>query len=392
MYDVIVVGAGPVGSQVAYRLAGMGHEVVVLERKARLGEGICCTGIVGQECITSFGIDDSVILREANSARVFSPSGKLLHLQRAGTQAVILERGAFDRAMAERARNGGVEYRLGTPVSDIEVLGDRVRVAVASPENKSGLEAKAVVIAAGFANGLTQRLGLGTFSDAVFGAQMEVPADEVEEVEVYFGKELAPGFFAWLVPTVLRRARVGLLARQRPDYYLRQFISRLVAQKKIRSEGSEPDYGGIPLRPLKKTFTERLLVVGEAAGQVKPTSGGGIYYGLLCADIAADVLHRALERDLFSEKILSLYERRWRKRLGRELELGYWARKIFERLSDSQIDRIFDIIKARRLDQTLLEMKDLSFDWHGNVVLALLRQRAISSVARVLKRPLPWVG
>ena len=389
MYDVIVVGAGPVGSQVAYRLAGMGHEVVVLERKARLGEGICCTGIVGQECITAFGIDAGVILREVSSARVFSPSGKLLHLQRAGTQAGILDRGAFDRAMAERARDGGVEYRLGSPVSDIEVLGDRVRVTVASPENSFGLEAKTVVIAAGFANGLTQRLGLGTFSDAVSGAQMEVTADGVDEVEVYFGKDLAPGFFAWLVPVAPRRARVGLLSRQRPDHYLRQFIARLVAQKRILPESSEPDYGGIPLRPLKRTCADRLLVVGEAAGQVKPTSGGGIYYGLLCADIAADVLHRALERDLFSENSLSLYERRWRKKLGRELELGYWARKIFERLSDSQIDRIFDIMKTRRLDQTLLEMKDLSFDWHGKVILTLLRRRAISSVARVLKRPLP---
>ncbi len=389
MYDVIVVGAGPVGSQVAYRLAGMGHEVVVLERKARLGEGICCTGIVGQECITSFGIDAGVILREVSSARVFSPSGELLHLQRAGTQAGILDRGAFDRAMAERARDGGVEYRLSSPVSDIEVLGDRVRVTVASPENSFGLEAKTVVIAAGFANGLTQRLGLGTFSDAVSGAQMEVTADGVDEVEVYFGKDLAPGFFAWLVPVAPRRARVGLLSRQRPDYYLRQFIAQLVAQKRILPEDSEPDYGGIPLRPLKRTCADRLLVVGDAAGQVKPTSGGGIYYGLLCADIAADVLHRALERDLFSENSLSLYERRWRKKLGRELELGYWARKIFERLSDSQIDRIFDIMKTRRLDQTLLEMKDLSFDWHGKVILTLLRRRAISSVARVLKRPLP---
>ena len=84
------------------------------------------------------------------------------------------------------------------------------------------------------------------------------------------------------------------------------------------------------------------MVVGDAAGQVKPTSGGGIYYGLLCADIAADTLHRALQEGDFSAGMLSRYERKWKKRLGRELKIGYWARRMFERLSDGQIDRIFD--------------------------------------------------
>lgn len=392
MYDVIVVGAGPVGSQVAYRLAGMGYEVVVLERKERLGERVCCTGIVGRECITSLGIGDGAVLKEASSARLFSPLKKLLRLQRPETQAFVLERGAFDRTMAERARSVGAEYRLGSPVSDVEVQADRVRVTVASPENNFGLEAKALVIATGFAHQLTQRLGLGTFADAVVGVQVELETSGVDEVEVYFGREIAPGFFAWLVPTLAGRARVGLLARHHQGHYLRQFISQMVSQGRVLSGDIKPDYGSIPLRPLKRTFADRLLVVGEAAGQVKPTSGGGIYYGLLGADIAADVLQQALERNLFSEAALSQYERRWRKRLGLELELGYWARKAFERLSDSQIERIFDIIITCRLERDLLAMKELSFDWHGRVILALLRQRAISSVARVSRRPPPRVN
>jgi len=82
LYDVAVIGGGPVGSQAAYKLASMGYGVVVVEQKERLGEPVCCTGIIGQECVSSFAIDESVILRRANSARIFSPSGKRLSLWR----------------------------------------------------------------------------------------------------------------------------------------------------------------------------------------------------------------------------------------------------------------------------------------------------------------------
>ena len=79
MYDVVVAGGGPIGSHVAYKLAGMGHKVAVLEKKGRVGEDVCCTGIIGQECVSSFEIKDA-ILRRVNSAKLFSPSGGLLRL------------------------------------------------------------------------------------------------------------------------------------------------------------------------------------------------------------------------------------------------------------------------------------------------------------------------
>jgi flavin-dependent dehydrogenase len=342
--------------------------------------------------MSAFGIDSGLVLREVKSARLLSPSGKLLRVERPETQASILARGDFDRAMAARAGSCGAEYRLGSPVGDIEVLKDRVRVSLSLPAREPALEAKAVVIAVGYVNRLTKRLGLGTFADAVIGAQAEVAVDGVDEVEVYFGKEIAPGFFAWLVPSDPGKARVGLLTRRRTGHYFKQFVAYLAAQGKIVSGEVKPDFGGIPLKPLEKTFASRLLVVGEAAGQVKPTSGGGIYYGLLGADIAADVLHQAIEINRFSEKVLARYDRLWRRRLGREIALGYWARRVFERLSDGQVDRIFDIIKTNGLERALMDMKELSFDWHGKIIMTLLRQRALTGVSRLLKRPLPGAG
>ena len=387
MYDVIVIGGGPVGSCVAYKLAGMGHKVMVLERKRRIGESVCCTGIIGHECVSSFTIDDNVILRPVNSAKLFSPSGNFLRLWREEPQACVLDRVAFDIAMANRAQGNGAEYLLDSQASRIEVEDDRVTIETFPQKARLNLEARAVVIATGFGSKLAERLGLGNFGDFVIGGQAEVATTDVDEVEVYFGREVAPGFFGWLVPTSPLTARVGLLSRHNPELYLRKLLASLVAQGKIVSTETKLSYGGIPLKPLGRTYGEGLIVVGDAAGQVKPTSGGGIYYGLLCADIAADTLHQALQRDDLSAKSLAKYEREWRRKLGRELKIGYWARKLFERLSDNQIDRIFNIIKTNGIDEALLKAKELSFDWHSQAILMLLGRTVVSKALGVIRLP-----
>jgi len=391
LYDVAVIGGGPAGSQVAYRLAGMGYGVVVLERKERLEEPVCCTGIISQECVSSFAVEESVIFRRANSARVFSPSGKLLSLWRQEPQACVVDRAAFNVALASRAQGEGAEYVLNSPVRSIEVGNDRIE-AVCRGEGLKLFEARVVVVATGFGSKLVGGLGLGKISDFVMGAQAEVETMGVDAVEVYFGQELAPDFFAWLVPTSPQRALVGLLSRRNPGLYLRRLMSSLLAQGKIASAEAELSYGKIPLKPLARSYGDRVIVVGTAAGQVKPTTGGGIYYGLLCADIAANNLRQALASDALSAKNLANYERAWKRKLGRELKVGYWARKFYELLSDRQIDGIFDIIKSNGIDEALLKADDLSFDWHGGVVLRLIGHRALSKVFEAMKLPFPLGG
>ena len=169
-------------------------------------------------------------------------------------------------------------------------------------------------------------------------------------------------------------------------------MSSLQAQGKVVSAEVELSYGGIPLKPLARTFSDRLLVVGDAAGQVKPTTGGGIYFGLLCADIVADTLHRALASDDLSARGLASYERGWRRKLGRELKVEYYARMFYERLNDRQIDRLFSIIKSNGIDEALLKAGDLSFDWHGEALLRVLRHRAISKAVELMKIPFSWAG
>ncbi len=385
MYDVIVIGGGPAGSRTAYMLARQGWNAVVLEKRSGVGEKLSCTGIVGQECVRIFDIDDSVILRKVKSARLFSPSGKILYIKRKEYQASILDRAAFDIAMARRAQNAGAQYLFDSTVHDMRMT--REGVEVYCRKRGGNLMARAVVIASGYGTRLTEVMRLGKTDDFVAGAQIEVPAKEADEVEVYFGRETAPGFFGWLVPTADGKARVGLLARKAPDEYLKKLLDLLASQGKIVPGEGKPGYDAIPLKALRRTYGDRVLAVGDAAGQVKPTTGGGIYYGMLCADIAADTLNKALHRDDLSAKNLSQYDREWRRKLGHELMVGYRARKLFERLSDQQIDRLFDVIEKNHIDAALLEATEVSFDWHSRAIMQLLRRAVVARVLGSIRFP-----
>ena len=134
-------------------------------------------------------------------------------------------------------------------------------------------------------------------------------------------------------------------------------------------------------------FKTVALLGGIGQAVVKPTSGGGIYYGLLSADIAVETLTRALEDGDLSAKRLARYQREWKKLLGRELKVGYWARKLFERLSDRQIDRVFEIVKAGGINETLLKAEDLTFDWHSRTILTLLKYQMVAKAMNIVRLP-----
>ncbi|MDO8578352.1 MAG: NAD(P)/FAD-dependent oxidoreductase [Dehalococcoidales bacterium] len=384
MYDIAVIGAGPVGSRMAFQLAGLGYRVVVVDKKADIGGPVCCTGIIGRECADSLSLHNNIVFRQTNAARLFSPSGKEVRVWRPEPQATILDRPAFNAAMAARAQKQGAEYRLNTPVSNIAVAEGGASLKLASREK---IEARTVVVAAGFAAKLTGMPDSVKGSDFITGAQAEVETVGVDEVEVYFGDDVAPGFFAWLSPTSPNKALVGLLSRRRPGYYLKKLLARLRSEGRIVSSDVEMTHGGIPLQPPERTFDERMVVVGTAAGQVKPTTGGGIYYGLLCADIAAKHLSRGLKSGDLSAASLSRYQRDWQKLLGKELRIGYWARKLYERLNDRQLDYVFDIITSTGIDKAIMEAEDLSFDWHSKVVMRLLGDKALARALMVVKIP-----
>jgi geranylgeranyl reductase family protein len=387
LHDAVIAGGGPIGSHIAFKLAEADYDVLVLEKREAIGGRVCCAGILGQECINSFNIDSSVILRQANSAKIFSPSGRLIHLWRQQSQASIVDRAAFDLFMADRAIAAGAEYIFNCSAKDIEVKTDRVIIRATADGIKLEYEARALVIATGFGSKLVEKAGLGKPGDFVVGAQAEVEIKAIEELEVYIGQGIAPGFFAWLLPTGSQKALAGLLSRSNPKGYLKKLLSRLKADGKITDDNVEIDCRGINIKPLNKTYSRRLIVAGDAAGQVKPTTGGGIYFGLLAADAAVASLKQALQKDNLSAGSLADYQRQWRKQLAKELRICYWARKLFERLSDKKIDRIFDITIDRGIDRGLLEADDLSFDWHSRAISRVLRKKALTSALAAMKMP-----
>jgi digeranylgeranylglycerophospholipid reductase len=387
MLDVIVVGAGPAGSYTARKLAEKGYQVQVLEMKPGAGHKKSCTGIVGQEFVNTYEIPESVILRHVNSAKVFSPSGNTLHLYRPEPQACILDRPAFDVWMAEKAQKAGAAYEFNTRVTDILIGKDRADVQISRDDKPNSLSAKTVVLACGYNPGLSERAGLGGFKDYAAGAQAEVEAPDLKEVEVYFGN-VAPGFFAWLVPTKAGMAKAGLLARKDPGRYLKTWLESLQKSGKITSHDVDISYGAIPLKPPKRTYANRLLAVGDAAGHTKPTSGGGIYYGLIGAKLAIGTLDEALKDGNLSAGRLAGYQKAWRRKLGREIKTGYWARRLYERLSNEQIDFIFKVMKTSGIDEALLKAEDLSFDWHSRTIKSLIKYQAVAGALKILR--LPW--
>jgi len=207
--------------------------------------------------------------------------------------------------------------------------------------------ARAVVLACGASYGMQRRFGLGMPSVSLNSAQLEVPARRGGDVEVYFGSEWAPGGFAWTVPVTRRTGefvRVGLMCEGDATFFFRQFVSRVAASWGIPTElVGEPRRRLLPLSTLSRTFASRLLVVGDAAGLVKPTTGGGIYYSLVSATLAAEALIPALRSNRLDADGLAVYQQRWRQRLGAEFQTQLALRMLAQRMSDAEIDSLFDL-------------------------------------------------
>ena len=373
MYNTIIIGAGPVGSYLAIKLALLGRKVIVLEKKPVAGHSICCTGIISKECYDLLSLDGNIATRRANSAKFFTPSGRCIRLWRSDEVAYITDRAALDYELASKAQKMGVTYHFSTQVPGLEFATNRLLVKANSHEGEKVFEAETAIITTGYGSDLPRNLGLGKINDFNMGAQTEVTTNSVNEVEIYFDQKLSPGGFAWLVPTGDDKGLAGLITRQQPEQHLAQLISRLQTQGKISTVVPPNRYAAIPLRPLPRTYTARILVVGEAAGQVKPITSGGIYYGLICADIAANVLHQALNSGDLSAARLSTYQKQWQAKLGRELIIGYWTQRLWAKLPNSLIEYLFNIAQKRHIPELVATSKNFSFDWHSQLLLQIAR-------------------
>ena len=382
LYDVIVVGAGPAGSYAAYKLTSLGYKVAVLERKTAPGTDVCCTGIISTQCFHSFGLSSDVILTKINSITFFSPSGKRLRLQTDSTQAYVVDRSLFDKEIASKAQSQGACYFFDSFVSDVLLEKDRVKVEALCPSFKKTFASRAIILANGFRPRLPQKLGLGRIKEFLVGAQTEIEIKGLHEPEIYLTQETAPGSFAWIVPISENKARVGFLSHSHAKAYLQKFLFSTFCQNRIASGFTEIKQKAIPMTTLPRSYGDRVLVIGDAAGQVKPTTGGGIYFGHLGAEIATEVLDKALHDDDLAARRLSIYQRRWKREMGQELSKGRWIRRLLTKLGSNQVEEIFETLDSSGVVQALLRADNFSFDWHTGALLAGLKYALPSFLRR----------
>ena len=383
MYDVIVAGAGPGGNVASLRLSQMGHRVAVLDWRESLGDKLC-TGIVGRECVQRYPPDEADVWVEARSATVVAPSGKRHRIVKEEPQAYVVNRVAYVTSMARRASEAGADYILGEKVVDIQRSGTGVSVRTRSGVAGRRYDASLLIIASGFGSPLVGRVGLGNGASPEYmvGCQAEVEIDGMGDTEVYLGDAVAPGSFGWLVPFSESRALVGLLSRRKLNGHMDSLLSSLRRAGRVRSVVKEPRRWGIPIKPLAKTYGDRVLVVGDAAGFVKPTTGGGIYYALLSGEAAAEAAHGAIAAGDYSARRMKLFEDSWQDTFGRELRIGYYARRMYEALGDSQIERLLNGFTAAHVRRELISSREFSFDWHSGLILKAMGHRELGKVVR----------
>lgn len=376
---MLVVGAGPAGSTAAARLARAGHTVRVVEEHPRVGHPVQCAGLVSQRVLDIAGTD-TMVRTPVRGASVFGPSLESITFKAPSPRAFVIDRAGLDVFLADAAARAGAEIETSAQFSSLDgESDDRLTVRLRGPDGSAEeVRPRLVIGADGVASSVARAFRLRRPIEVLPAFEAEFPESpgDPDSVEVYLGRTFAPGLFGWWIPDGSGGARVGLAANADGtsarayfehllEYLARRFGKRLANPTAYL-------VSGIPIGMVPRTHARRALLVGDAAAQVKPLSGGGIFTGMRCAEIAAEVAHRALAANDLSEGALAEYDRRWRAELGEEFRRALYLRRLFTRLSDAELDRVVHALKGAHLAATIVAFGDIDFPTH--VARELLRE------------------
>jgi digeranylgeranylglycerophospholipid reductase len=385
--DVIVVGGGPCGLFSALTAAKLGVDVIVCEEHKEIGVPSHCAGHVSLNGLKRLRLDlpREVVENEIKGAVFYSPSGYEFRVRFDSPVTCVLNRVLFDKFLAKLTEEVGVTYQFGTRVESLFSDSGQVKgVSVKGEVLKSNI----VIDCEGCSSILLKKASFPTLDKSMVVKGVEAEVDKVEDVnhdtvEVYLGQKYAPSLFAWIIPRPDGSAKVGLATKTgNPKTYLQNFFSHnpKAIDKLRHSKFVSVSYHSLTLGgPLAKTYHNGLLIVGDAASQVKPTTGGGVIMGLNCAKIAGETASEAIKHGDSSAGFLSRYQRRWQKAIGFDMTVMRQMRLMLNRLPDRRLDKIIALCSQLHLNEDLKHVGDI--DFQGKGIIPVFKSPAAWTVA-----------
>lgn len=348
-FDVLIVGAGPAGSSAAKAAALKGVEVALVEEHPRVGEPEHCAGLIHERDLKNLGgYPERLVEARVREVKLVVGSRAELWLKQDFT---VLDRRGFDEFLALEAVKAGAKLYTGWRAEGMEANGgglrEPVKVKVKDVSGGGGdsyVASKMVVGADGFKCGVGRWFGLKPEMELATCIQSWVkpnPLGSSRVMEVYLGREYAPGGYAWIVPSSNDTAKIGLGVRgvREPAIaYWRRLLERWKGLEVERVIGHCVPLSG----PLERTYGDGFLLAGDAAGQVVPSSGAGIATSITCGGIAGEVAAEYVMGNLDEEEGLSRYERLWRARLGGKFQACLEIRRLLESVEPGEVEAIRD--------------------------------------------------
>jgi geranylgeranyl reductase family protein len=369
VYDVIISGAGPSGSYLSYLLSKNGYSVLQLEEHKEIGKPVECTGLVSERV---FGyIKSKSKINEVHGANVFFPNGKNIHISK-GEKTIVMYRDEFDKDASAMAIGAGSDIRINARVLNANINDSYGEVKYREQGEIKYAKASIIVGADGANSRIRQSLNYERPRKIISTYQVDSSfyLEDQDDVNVFIGSENSKGFFGWAVPSgEITRIGVGV------DHVTAIKYFRNINSNFGRSQILGINAGPIPINYLKKTYGNRSLLLGDAAGIVKPLSGGGIYTGIISAKNAYAAIDKGFKRDDFSEKSLKEYQRLWKREIGRELYIDSKIQRYFSRMStnDAMLNKIYDAIDTDEIIRRINSLGDI--DYPAKVVFSILMRK-----------------
>ena len=312
-WDVIIVGAGPTGGRTATHLASLGHRVLILEEHTEIGRPFQCAGLVTPKALHEVGLYDS-ILEEIDGARIHGPSGTLVPVGTDGKiRTYVVCRKKFDQGVVQQAMESGASLWLNSQPRSAEITPEKVTLYIESNGEEMKLNCKLLIGCDGAHSWTRRYFKMGRPKEMMIGFQVEVLGYNGTErwLEMYSGSEIAPGFFAWVIPSGFGSHRIGIwstperLRGRSVEHCYEDLIHHPLWRERFQDIKEIARFcGPIPSGMVKKPVANRVMLLGDAAGMAKPTTGGGIGPGFKQIKGILQPLSKAIFDDELSEKNL----------------------------------------------------------------------------------------